>query len=129
MNINSRDHHLKNIRPEVSSAQIFEATSSIEAFQNGVLRPILKFQNNLLVQLFLSGIHLKNQTSEVVSLEEKQKLITNQFKTNTTLKQLLLGCVIGLLSVEEFEFYKTNSSSLNKRIFSMLKDRLIDQWP
>ena len=41
---------------------------------------------------------------------------------------MLLGCVIGLLTTEEFKFYTTNTSKINKRIFSMLKERLSDQW-
>ena len=40
---------------------------------------------------------------------------------------MLLGCVIGLLTTEEFNYYNFNTSNINKRIFSMLKERLLDQ--
>ena len=128
MNVNLRDKHLINQRPEISSAKIFEASSSFETFQNQVLRPILKFQNDLLVQVFLSRIKTKNQDLSALSFLEKQAVIIAQFKTNTTLKQMLLGCVIGLLTTEELNFYNANTSNINKRIFSMLKERLLDQW-
>ena len=128
MSVNSRDQHLLNHRPEISSAKIFEASSSFETFQNQVLRPILKFQNDLLVQVFLSRIKTKNQDLSALSFLEKQAVIIAQFKTNTTLKQMLLGCVIGLLTTEELNFYNANTSNINKRIFSMLKERLLDQW-
>ena len=128
MSVNSRDQQLISQRPEISSAKIFEASSSFETFQNQVLRPILKFQNDLLIEVFLSRIRTKNRDLSALSFLEKQEIIITQFKTNTTLKQMLLGCVIGLLTTEEFKFYTTNTSKINKRIFSMLKERLSDQW-
>jgi len=128
MSVNPRDKHLINQRPEISSAKIVEATSSFEAFQNQVIRPILKFQNELLIEVFLSRIKTKNQDLSALSFTEKQEIIKAQFKTNTTLKQMLLGCVIGLLTTEEFNYYNANTSNINKRIFSMLKERLFDQW-
>ena len=128
MNVNLRDKHLINQRPEISSTKIFEASSSFETFQNQVLRPILKFQNDLLIEVFLSRIKTKNRDLSALSFLEKQEIIITQFKTNTTLKQMLLGCVIGLLTTEEFNYYNANTSNINKRIFSMLKERLFDQW-
>lgn len=128
MNVNLRDKHLINQRPEISSAKIFEESSSFETFQNQVLRPILKFQNDLLIEVFLSRIKTKNRDLSALSFLEKQEIIITQFKTNTTLKQMLLGCVIGLLTTEEFNYYNFNTSNINKRIFSMLKERLLDQW-
>lgn len=128
MSVNPRDKHLINQRPEISSAKIVEATSSFEAFQNQVIRPILKFQNELLIEVFLSRIKTKNQDLSALSFTEKQEIIKAQFKTNTTLKQMLLGCVVGLLTTEEFNYYNANTSNINKRIFSMLKERLFDQW-
>lgn len=128
MSVNSRDQQLISQRPEISSAKIFEASSSFETFQNQVLRPILKFQNDLLVQVFLSRINSRNQDFSALTLQKKQNILIGEFKTNTTLKQMLLGCVIGLLTTEEFKFYTTNTSKINKRIFSMLKERLSDQW-
>ncbi|MDA0316057.1 MAG: glyoxalase [Bacteroidetes bacterium] len=127
MSVNPRDKHLINQRPEISSAKIVEATSSFEAFQNQVIRPILKFQNELLIEVFLSHIKTKNQDPSALSFTEKQEIIKAQFKTNTTLKQMLLGCVIGLLTTEEFNYYNANTSNINKRIFSMLKERLFDK--
>ena len=128
MSVNSRDQQLISQRPEIFSAKTLETTSSFEAFKNQVLRPILKFQNDLLVQVFLSRINSRNQDFSALTLQKKQNILIGEFKTNTTLKQMLLGCVIGLLTTEEFKFYTTNTSKINKRIFSMLKERLSDQW-
>ena len=43
------------------------------------------------------------------------------------LKQQLLGIVIGLFTAKELIIYHKDSSIFNKRIFSMLKERLKDQ--
>jgi len=128
MRTSSRNQQLLNLRPELSSAKLMDGTTSIEAFQNQVLRPILKYQNEVLMQIFLVGIHPKNLNIEPISTLEQQTIIKGQFKTNGMLKQLLLGAIIGMFTVKEFEFYNSNKSSLNKRIFSMLKVRLLDQW-
>ncbi|MEC8536357.1 MAG: hypothetical protein VXY75_03075, partial [Bacteroidota bacterium] len=54
-------------------------------------------------------------------------LIDTHLRTNSNLRQLLLGMVIALFSVDEIEFYNSVYKELNKRIFSMLKVRLKDQ--
>ena len=49
----NRTTQLTQIRPMLDLA---EATTEIEQFQNGTLRPILKFQNPLILQLFRNFI-------------------------------------------------------------------------
>ena len=104
-----------------------EETTAIEVFQNTVLRPILKLQNDALIRSFLFDLKNKKQNFNQYSNSEKQKSITTHFKSNTALKQQLLGVVIGLFTKDEFEVYQKDSSKINKRIFSMLKQRLEDQ--
>ena len=112
MNVNLRDKHLINQRPEISSAKIFEASSSFETFQNQVLRPILKFQNDLLIEVFLSRIKTKNRDLSALSFLEKQEIIITQFKTNTTLKHV--WC-----------FFDCNSNCIFKRINSRIQGHQI----
>ncbi len=127
MSISSRDQYLLQLRPELSSAQVLDETSAIESFQNTALRPILKLQNDTLIRLFLFDLKNKKQNFNQFSNLEKQKSISTHFKSNSPLKQQLLGAVIGLFTKEEFEFYQKDSSKINKRIFSMLKQRFEDQ--
>lgn len=127
MSISSRDQYLLQLRPELSSAQVLDETTAIESFQNTALRPILKFQNDTLIRLFLFDLKNKKQNFNQFSNLEKQKSISTHFKSNSPLKQQLLGAVIGLFTKEEFEFYQKDSSKINKRIFSMLKQRFEDQ--
>ena len=50
--MNSRQFKLKSIRPEILSATINDNMCADERFQNLVLRPIIKFQNDLLIEVF-----------------------------------------------------------------------------
>ena len=48
-----RTSSLLVIRPNIDTIDKSLKTKDIEAFQNNVLRPILKFQNDLLLQIFI----------------------------------------------------------------------------
>ena len=109
MSISSRDQYLLQLRPELSSAQVLDETTAIESFQNTALRPILKLQNDTLIRLFLFDLKNKKQNFNQFGNLEKQKSISTHFKSNSPLKQQLLGAVIGLFTKEEFEFYKKDS--------------------
>lgn len=127
MSVNSRDEKIIQIRPEISSAQVLGDTSSVEVFQNTVLRPLLKFQNEHIVSTFLTELKNKKQDFNQLNNLEKTSSIDNHFKSNMALKQQLLGIVIGLFTAKELITYHKDSSIFNKRIFSMLKERLKDQ--
>ena len=51
--MSSRDSYLKSLRPDILTKTIKTEMSSEEYFQNKVLRPIIKFQNELLIAVFL----------------------------------------------------------------------------
>lgn len=127
MSVSSRDDILLNSRPLIKYSEISNKEFIIEDFQNKVLRPILKFQNDLFIQLFIKQLKSKKQLFKTFELEVKRKVIDENFKRNSSLMQLLLGSVIGLFTSEEFIVYNEFTSLINKRIFSMLKKRLEDQ--
>ena len=101
-------------------------TSDLERFQNEVIRPIIKMQNNLLVAFFNN--YIRNRKIEFNKLEaEFQK---NKIKTILTkdvnFKNILIGSIIGHLNENEIKIYLKSKSELNKRIIQMLKQRLQD---
>ena len=102
-------------------------TTAIEVFQNNSLRPILKFQNDALVQVFLLDLSSKKIDLKTFNSKKRLLLIDTHLRTNSNLRQLLLGMVIALFSIDEIEFYNIVYKDLNKRILSMLKTRLKDQ--
>ena len=54
--MNTRDFNLKSIRPEILSTTINDSMSSDERFQNLVLRPVIKLQNDLLIEVFTNYV-------------------------------------------------------------------------
>ena len=127
MKTSLRDKNIVLLRPKVNSNKSISYKNDIEKFQNIVLRPILKFQNDLLVELFIFEFEKTKTKFDLINNEQKIKLVINNLKYNNKLKQILLGTIIGMFSNNNITFYKANYSKINKRIFSMLNDRLIDQ--
>jgi hypothetical protein len=113
------------IRPVLKNL-INSNTSNIERFQNEVIRPIIKMQNNFLVVFFEE--YLKNRKIEFNKLEaEFQKNKINSILTkDINFKNILLGSTIGHLNKNEIEIYLKSKSELNKRIIQMVKQRLQD---
>lgn len=118
---------LKKIRPEIKSVNTKAQSLDIETFQNETLRPILKFQNDLLLEIYRQYIaQYKNAFYELHELQ-KPDYINHSLKANHTFRNLMIGTVIGLFSAEEYLYYAGQSSVINKRIISMLVQRYQDQ--
>ena len=101
-------------------------TSDLERFQNEVIRPIIKMQNNLLVAFFNN--YIRNRKIEFNKLEaEFQKNKINTILTkDINFKNILIGSIIGHLNENEIKIYLKSKSELNKRIIQMVKQRLQD---
>ena len=102
-------------------------TSDEEQFQNQVLRPILKFQNELFIKLFLSNCKTYKINFTEFNSEEKYEYIENIFKKDFKIRALFIGTVIALFTIKEFEKYSLNQKFYDKRIIQMLVERLKDQ--
>ena len=102
-------------------------SSEEEAFQNITLRPILKLQNDLLIQVFIN--YAQKQKSVFFSLtpEKKQSYIENVIQKDIKFRNSLKGMVIGFFTVHEYQDYIKNSSNLNKRMMNLLVERLKSQ--
>lgn len=123
--MSSRDSSLQSIRLEQISNTIKTEMSSEEYFQNTVLRPIIKFQNDLLIAAFLN---FSNQYKNVffnLSTEKKIVYIENALAKDSTFRNSLKNLIVGLFTVEEYNTYSANASALNKRMTGIIKERLI----
>lgn len=123
--MNSRQTKLKNIRPEILNAKISDNISENEHFQNLVLRPIIKFQNDLLIAVFKNYIAKYKNVFYKLPLEKRVEYIENSIKKDLRLQNTLKGMILGHFTVEEYELYKNNASNLNKRILGIIKERLL----
>ena len=121
----TRFNSLLSIRPEISSAKIHDETSTEEAFQNKTLRPIIKLQHNLLIAVFKNYIVKHKNVFSNLSLEKQINYISNAIQKDIKFRNALKGMIIGQFTVEEYELYIQNSSALNKRMMTIVKERLI----
>ena len=113
-------------RPFVASKDSINISDQ-EKFQNEVIRPILKFQNNLLLKLFISKCEKFKINFYEFSPEEKHQYIEVNLKKDFKLRSLYIGTIIAFLTIEEFEKYSLNEQIYNKRIIQMLIERLKEQ--
>ena len=121
-----RELLLKELRGETIGT-ITAQSSSEEIFQNQVLRPILKLQNDLFIASFENYINKNKRDFYTLSIEKKLVLIENAIQKDIKLRNALKGMVIALFSLEEYQIYIQNSSNLNKRMMNMLIERLKSQ--
>lgn len=119
-----RDLHLLEVRPEISSAELRDHMHPDEAFQNSTLRPVIELQNDLLVEVFKNYIDKHKKTFYTLSPEKRIGYIENALQKDIKFRNSLKGMVIGQFTLEEYSFYLTNSSALNKRMMNLVSERL-----
>ena len=125
--MNSRSNDLLRIRPEIARARITDHSSPGETFQNRTLRPIIKFQNELLLAAFRNYATKHKGYFFELGAEKQLRYIENAIQKDIKFRNALKGMIIGQFTVEEYEAYILNSSSLNKRMMNMVIERLKDQ--
>jgi hypothetical protein len=121
----SRDSYLKSLRPDILTKNINADMSSEEYFQNTVLRPIIKFQNDLLISVFLQFCKKYKNIFFDLSTEKKILYIESVITKDSKLKASFRNLIIGLFSIDEYYEYLKNASALNKRMTGIIKERLI----
>lgn len=124
--MDSRNQFLKDFRGEMLGS-INAQSSAEEFFQNQTLRPILKLQNDLFLEVFCHYIVKSKSDFHHFSIDKKLKFIENSIQKDIKLRNNLKGIVIGLFTVEEYQHYEQMPSSLNKRMMVMLIERLQSQ--
>ena len=123
--MSTRDLSIKSIRLDSISDAIKSEMSSEEYFQNSVLRPIIKFQNDLLIAAFLNFCSTYKNVFFELSAENKISYIENAVVKDRTFRNSLKDMIVGLFTIEEYSIYSANASALNKRIIGIVKERLI----
>ena len=121
-----RNQFIKEFRGEALGT-ISSESSSEEYFQNQTLRPILKLQNELFIEIFKNYIIKSKANFETFTIEKKLQFIENSIQNDMKFRSMLNGIVIGLFTTDEYLLYSNNSSNLNKRIMTMLIERYKNQ--
>ena len=125
--MSTRSEKLLQQRPDIPISKINDQMGSEEYFQNAILRPILKLQNDLFISVFKNYIKKHKNVFYELSLEKKQRYIEHAIQKDIKFRNSLKGIIIGMFTVEEYQTYTMNSSALNKRMMNLLIVRLKDQ--
>ena len=120
----TRDTQLLAIRPIISSIKISANMSEDERFQNLTLRPVIKLQNQLFILVFRNYIAKHKNVFYQLTIEKRLNYIENAIHKDIKFRNSLKGIIIGQFTTEEYEKYILNSSALNKRMMSIVKQRL-----
>lgn len=123
---NNRPTDLLRIRPQILSASINDNMSDGERFQNSTLRPILKLQQPLFIEVFMNYVKKHKSVFFDLSLENRIDYIENAILRDMKFRNSLKGMVIGQFTVEEYKIYILNSSALNKRMMVNVKELLLN---
>lgn len=118
---------VKSILPIVNYDKSLDS-NEIESFQNAVIRPILKFQNQLLNLLVLERVTNLNSRFNLLSNEEQEAFILSNVKKDIALRNQLIGIVLAFFTLEEFQVYSLYNKELSKRIVEMIVQRVLDQY-
>ncbi len=117
------ENQLKSLRPEIITDKV--DFNSNERFQNETLRQILKFQHPLFVSLLKNRKEFAPVLIKEIPIEKRRIVLKQLLSKQTYLKYFLIGQICGLMTNEEFDFYLVNKQELDKRITSMLCDRIL----
>ncbi len=124
--MNNRDQALLALRPEIPLAKTSNSMSSQEHFQNKTLRPIIKLQGDLILHLFKNYIQKRKNTFYEMSLQKRILFIENAIQKDMKFRNGLKGVIIGQFTIQEYITYTEDSSSLNKRMMNIVKERLLN---
>lgn len=121
----ARNQNLLNIRPDILTTTINKSMSNDERFQNVTLRPIIKLQHDLFIEVFKNYINKHKNVFYELSLENKLNYVENTIHKDMKFRNSVKGMIIGQFTTSEYLIYIKNSSALNKRMMNIVKERLL----
>ncbi len=123
----NRDNKLTSLRSSIEVNIEENPENSLGHFQNATLRPILKLQNELLLQMFKHYLEkLKGSFYELTPAKQLD-FITNSIRSDLRLRNLLTGVIIGHFTKNEWDVFATQEQEVTRRIADLLIQRLQDQ--
>jgi hypothetical protein len=122
----ARDNNVLELRGETLGT-ITNQSSTEEVFQNKTLRPILKLQNDLFIQVFINYAVKQKAVFFSLTPDKKMAYIENVIHRDIKFRNSLKGMIIAFFTLDEYAEYIQISSNLNKRMMNMLIERLKSQ--
>lgn len=119
-----RDKQVVELRPVINTINSELVRTDQEKFQNEVIRPIIKFQHELIVKIFCKYLQKKNIDLASMSKENKVLKITSVFKKDRLLVNELKCIIIAYFTSSEYENYNSMRAEINKRLTQIIKERI-----
>ena len=117
-----RDSQIITLRPQLNLNT--ERATPEEQFQNDTLRPILKLQHPLLVDIFKHGMAKYLKTYQNLPQNERLLLIAALIRKDHKMRQLLAGTIIGQFTIAEYQVFQANEPELMRRLIALMVQRL-----
>lgn len=114
-----------NRRPFIEKAIVSENMTTAEKFQNSTLRPIIKMKHELLIAYFEYYSTIKTLDFKDFTELKKVAFIESAFLKDSQFKNEVKGMIIGHFTLEEFAIYRNLTKELNKRMITMIKERIL----
>ena len=123
----NRDDEITSMRPsiEVNIEENLENTPG--HFQNATLRPILKLQNELLLQMFKHYLEKLKGSFFQLSPDKQLDFIANSIRSDLRFRNMLTGVIIGHFTKNEWDVFAKQEQEITRRIADLLIQRLKDQ--
>ncbi len=115
----------KDLRPQIATDK--EAFHPMEQFQNDVLRPILKMQNDLILSIYRHFLHKRKVPFNGMSREKRADWIRTSMSKDNRLRGIMLGLVVGQFVEDELTFFLGNEGEVRRRITELISQRLQHQ--
>ena len=114
-----------NKRPIIEKAIVSTKMTEVEKFQNKTLRPIIKMKHELLIAYFNHYLSIQKFDFQDFSDLKKIEFIERAFSKDSQLRNETKGMIIGHFTLDEFTIYKNFIKESNKRILTMVKERIL----
>lgn len=122
--MDQRKLQLLELRPKLFSSGFTGTTGDEERFQNETIRPIIKFQKDLFIEVFRNYVRKHKNSFLKLKIEERLLYVENAIQKDIKFRNSLKGMILGQFTLDEYQRYTSNSSALNKRMMGLVKDCL-----
>ncbi len=116
----------KQLRPELPLAKVGADMSLQEQFQNRVLRPIVKMQHELLMAMVRQELTLQKLLLSAMPEEKQLSTLRHILRRGPVFKDEVRGIIIGQFEVDEYHEYLSIKTEINKRISTIVEQRVLD---
>lgn len=120
------DAALQALRPSISVVESSTAGTAAD-FLHSTLRPLLKLQNDLLLQLVADFVLDHHMSLAALAPIDQQRQLTELLTRNTKLRYTVIGLISGCFTAGEYAFYRRHRPELNRRLLELALRRVLDQ--